>query len=375
MQEYTFALKIGEDYLISPMEINPDKTLFSYCDIESAQELSLLKKTNFIEAIKKDYEKFSLNKPKPLGAIFNDCILRRLHNKEYLNQIHFNDFPIVGFSSFGEIYGVGIAKSLVAIFFYEVENFNDFKPRYLKTFIQKYSDFKYYYLNIRAQKLEMTNEINKIILNQLKQNTSEIDKNTSIFKEIFEELENIRRSLTTISESFTNFTNYLEYNLYQSEEKMNLEKEVQSSLKNIDQLNSILDLISGIAEQTSLLSLNAGIEAARPGKLGRGFAVVADEVRKLSENTQMGLDEMEGAIKLVIQTIQSIAKSSNSSTEEMNFIRDKSNEFSKIISNLINSGKEISDKLEQRSNVSEDFEKNVNQLKCYEDVLAKLNQY
>ena len=375
MQEYTFALKIGEDYLISPMEINPNKTLFSYCDIESAQELSLLKKTNFIEAIKKDYEKFSLNKPKPLGAIFNDCILRRLHNKEHLNQIHFNDFPIVGFSSFREIYGVGIAKSLEAIFFYEVENFNDFKPRYLKTFIQKYSDFKYYYLNIRAQKLEMTNEINKIILNQLKQNTSEIDKNTSIFKEIFEELENIRRSLTTISESFTNFTNYLEYNLYQSEEKMNLEKEVQSSLKNIDQLNSILDLISGIAEQTILLSLNAGIEAARAGKLGRGFAVVADEVRKLSENTQMGLGEMEGAIKLVIQTIQSIAKSSNSSTQEMNFIRDKTNEFSKIISNLINSGKEISDKLEQRSNVSEDFEKNVNQLKCYEDVLAKLNQY
>ncbi|HFN7066430.1 TPA: hypothetical protein ACHGQC_001785, partial [Campylobacter jejuni] len=52
--------------------------------------------------------------------------------------------------------------------FYEVENFNDFKPRYLKTFIQKYSDFKYYYLNIKGQKLEMTNEINKIILNQLK---------------------------------------------------------------------------------------------------------------------------------------------------------------------------------------------------------------
>ncbi|EOH4597443.1 methyl-accepting chemotaxis protein [Campylobacter jejuni] len=144
--------------------------------------------------------------------------------------------------------------------------------------------------------------------------------------------------------------------------------------ENIDQLNSILDLISGIAEQTSLLSLNTSIEAARAGKLGRGFAVVADEVRKLSENTQMGLGEMEGVIKLVIQTIQSIAKSSNSSTQEMNFIRDKSNEFSKIISNLINSGKEISDKLEQRSNVSEDFEKNVNELKCYEDVLAKLNQ-
>lgn len=60
MQEYTFALKIGEDYLISPMEINPNKTLFSYCDIESAQELSLLKKTNFIEAIKKIMKNFLL---------------------------------------------------------------------------------------------------------------------------------------------------------------------------------------------------------------------------------------------------------------------------------------------------------------------------
>ncbi|MFK0445994.1 hypothetical protein ACISN8_08185, partial [Campylobacter jejuni] len=66
------------------------------------------------------------------------------------------------------IYGAGIAKSLVAIFFYEVENFNDFKPRYLKTFIQKYSDLKLYYINIKGHKLELTNEINKIILNQLK---------------------------------------------------------------------------------------------------------------------------------------------------------------------------------------------------------------
>lgn len=64
---------------------------------------------------------FRRHKPKPLGAIFNDCILRRLHNKEHLNQIHFNNFPIVGFSSFGEIYGAGIAKSLVAIFFMKLK--------------------------------------------------------------------------------------------------------------------------------------------------------------------------------------------------------------------------------------------------------------
>lgn len=80
-----------------------------------------------------------------------------------------------------------------------------------------------------------------------------------------------------------------------------------------EQIGDIIGVISGIANQTNMLALNASIEAAKAGEQGRGFAVVASEVRKLAEGTRGSADQ----IKDLIAYIQGEVKQAAITMEEV----------------------------------------------------------
>ena len=137
--------------------------------------------------------------------------------------------------------------------------------------------------------IHMDNLSNKIV--QMSDNTNQIGKIAEGTKKSIQDGTVITRELTNQTKSTIEITT-------------EIVKGIEDLAVKSMSINSIINVINDISNQTNLLSLNASIEAARAGEVGRGFAVVAGEIRNLAEQTKRQVSD----IRSIIERIQDNTK-------------------------------------------------------------------
>lgn len=187
--------------------------------------------------------------------------------------------------------------------------------------------------------------------------------------------DNVTAANEAVTEGQKNITQMTKY----TEQVDKAGKDVAAALdvfkETTSKMNTITDLITNVASETSLLSLNASIEAARAGDAGRGFAVVASEISGLASQTTEATDnivalinDITSQVDTMISTINELietgaeeskcavatAESFNSIAENVVNITDHSSHLSGVVTELAAANKEIVESIQTISSITEE---------------------
>lgn len=149
--------------------------------------------------------------------------------------------------------------------------------------------------------------------------------------EMVEKLNNhITEAMATLEELTASATDV-------TENQLKLNEEIHTVSQASERINSVINSISTIANQTKLLGLNATIEAARAKDAGLGFGIVAKEIQKLSEESKITVDQIKNftfKIKESVETTNKMGESTLNVTKEQELAIRRIAEMLEEITNL-----------------------------------------
>ncbi|MGH4120507.1 methyl-accepting chemotaxis protein [Clostridium sp.] len=122
---------------------------------------------------------------------------------------------------------------------------------------------------------------------------------------------------------------------------VDFEKQAKMLNERSSEIGKILELITGISNQTNLLSLNAAIEAARAGEQGQGFAVVAGEIGKLSKQSASAVSQIGKILTFIKKDTEEIDSKMKVGIIELQENKQIANSVNEAFSNIEQSNKRV----------------------------------
>ena len=165
-----------------------------------------------------------------------------------------------------------------------------------------------------------------------------IEQMNQAVNDLSEKIESMLSSITSIADAATNGEKIA---LGAREQSKSTSSAIIKLNQESSKIGETINLITQIAFQTNILSLNAAVEAATAGEAGRGFAVVAAEVRNLATRSNEAAKEITSAI----ESIQSLVKNSLESINNIDSTIEEISSMSSNISKSIIDQKTISNQL------------------------------
>jgi methyl-accepting chemotaxis protein len=118
--------------------------------------------------------------------------------------------------------------------------------------------------------------------------------------------------------------------------------------KKSQEIGAVLDIVSELAEQTNILSINATIEAAGAGESGKRFAVVADEIRKLADRVggstkeiRTLIDDVRSAVNTTVMATETGSKSVDSGSRQFGDVAAAFKQISGLVTSTTGASREI----------------------------------